>query len=340
MPGLRWLLRRRIYHSNCSFVDANFVIVNKPAGMVVHAGAGPRTRHVGERAPAPLGNTFRRGRYVASGHRASPGPRNFGSHVSGSKRRGATNTSRSNSGREMSGKFICAGTRQNAARFRHHYAADLSRSAPQNPDDGAWANRTTRANGLARGWAPGSLYARRGGVAHGPHAPDSRALCRDWASGCRRHPVRRAARRACGDAQPSATGAQLPARRAHRILTPIKRRVGGSSRSAAEGFAGILRADCGFFGAARCGNRCCSRAVFMTDIAKPHYALELPSCCSPSPRGRSNLSRPPSRPLKTQVPPQAPAQVDRQGTIVRNVNPGGRPVQRGDQARKTCHGFE
>src|SRR5712692_5971260 len=55
-------------------VDDDFVIVNKPAGMVVHAGA----RHAGERAIAPAGKTFRRGRRVASGDRASPGPGNFG----------------------------------------------------------------------------------------------------------------------------------------------------------------------------------------------------------------------------------------------------------------------
>ena len=42
-------------------------------------------------------------------------------------------------------------------------------------------------------------------------------------------------------------GAQFSARRAHRIFASLDGRLGGSSRSAAEGFAGILRAGCGIF---------------------------------------------------------------------------------------------
>ncbi len=47
----------------------------------------------------------------------------------------------------------------------------------------------------------------------------------------------------------------FPARRPHRIFASLDRRLGGSSRSAAKGFASILRAGGSIFGLARSGDR-------------------------------------------------------------------------------------
>jgi len=63
-------------------VDDDFVIVNKPAGMVVHAGAGHARGTLVNALLHRLGKLSGAGGALRPGIVASPGPGNFGSHAS------------------------------------------------------------------------------------------------------------------------------------------------------------------------------------------------------------------------------------------------------------------
>ena len=56
------------------YEDADVIAINKPAGMVVHAGRRPALGNAGQRAAASLRKAFGRGRRSAARHRASAGP--------------------------------------------------------------------------------------------------------------------------------------------------------------------------------------------------------------------------------------------------------------------------
>ena len=58
-------------------VDDDFVIVNKPAGMVVHAGAGHARGTLVNALLHRLGKLSGAGGALRPGHRASPGQGNF-----------------------------------------------------------------------------------------------------------------------------------------------------------------------------------------------------------------------------------------------------------------------
>jgi 23S rRNA-/tRNA-specific pseudouridylate synthase len=81
------------------FEDAHLIVLDKPAGLVVHPAPGAARRHARQRAPAPLRRQpVGRGRRAASRHRA---PDRQG-HV-GSPRRGEVGRGPSGAGRAVRG---------------------------------------------------------------------------------------------------------------------------------------------------------------------------------------------------------------------------------------------
>ena len=59
------------------FEDPDVVVLDKPAGMVVHPGRRARSRNRGQRAAAPRQGSERDRRRDAPGNRSSPGPRHL-----------------------------------------------------------------------------------------------------------------------------------------------------------------------------------------------------------------------------------------------------------------------
>ena len=76
------------------YEDEDVAVVNKPAGMVVHAGAGAAQRHAGERVAPLFRRAFHGRRRLASRDRPSPGPRHIGSDRRRAQRRRASHSGR------------------------------------------------------------------------------------------------------------------------------------------------------------------------------------------------------------------------------------------------------
>ena len=162
------------------YEDDDLVVVNKPAGMVVHAGAGARSGTLvnalaasSRRASGALsqaGGALRPG-IVHRLDRGTSGAlvvaRNDAAH------RALADQFRA---RTVHKTYIALAARPPGARRRQHRAADRPRPAPAHAHDRAAAHGARSAHRLARAAAPGKLHAGRGRAAHRPHASDSRAL--------------------------------------------------------------------------------------------------------------------------------------------------------------------
>ena len=86
--GRRRRSRRRCRCASC-IEDADVVVLDKPAGMVVHPGRRPCERHARQRAAAPRQGSERRRRRAAAGHRAPARSRHVGPDGGREERRGA-----------------------------------------------------------------------------------------------------------------------------------------------------------------------------------------------------------------------------------------------------------
>ena len=104
-PGPRCRRCRKICRSTCCYVDDDFVIVNKPAGMVVHAGAGHSRGTLVNALLHRLGNLSAAGGALRPGivHRLD---RETSGAMVVARNDRRTNISPNNSVRAMSGKFI------------------------------------------------------------------------------------------------------------------------------------------------------------------------------------------------------------------------------------------
>ncbi len=71
------------------YEDPDIVVLDKPAGMVVHPAAGHSQRHARQRAAAPRQGSERHRRRAAAGHRASARSRHVGPDGGRQERRGA-----------------------------------------------------------------------------------------------------------------------------------------------------------------------------------------------------------------------------------------------------------
>ena len=135
--------------------DDDFVVVNKPAGMVVHAGAGATHGTLVNALLHRLGALSSAGGALRPGivHRLDRG-------TSGRDGRGAQRCRASRAGRSISRAHRAqdvyrAAARAPGARCRNHRAADRPRSSPPHAHDRAAAHGPRSAHGLAAcccGW--------------------------------------------------------------------------------------------------------------------------------------------------------------------------------------------
>ena len=118
-------------------VDDDFVIVNKPAGMVVHAGAGHSRGTLVNALLHRLGNLSAAGGALRPGivHRLDR--ETSGAMVVARNDRAHEHLSEQFRSRNVRKDLSGAGARQDAARFRHDHAAHFARSAPPHAHDGA-----------------------------------------------------------------------------------------------------------------------------------------------------------------------------------------------------------
>ncbi len=247
-------------------VDDDFVVVNKPAGMVVHAGAGHARGTLVNALLHRLGKLSGAGGVLRPGivHRLD---------------------------RETSGAMVVA--RNDAA---HEHLAEQFKS------------RNVRKIYLAlvHGKMP-----RDSGTITLPISRDPRRRTRMTARGRTGRHARTDWRVIARLDRCTLVEAVLHTGRTHQIRAHFA--VGGSSRSAAEGFASILRTDCGFLGLARRGDRCRSRGVLVIAMTKRALGIGLSIMLFAAAVLRAQQSQPPTQ-------PQASDQANRQGTIVKNVN--------------------
>ena len=185
------------------YEDKYLAVVNKPAGMMVHAGAGStddaRNRgHAGECAAAPHGASS-----PTSAATLRPGI----VHRLDKQTSGAIVVAKDDVTHRKLGEMFAdaphrkdlprAGARQSCQGQRHGESADRTRSRAPHAHDHAPARRAQRGLAYPRAGAAGDalwrVHAGRGADRDRAHPPDPRAYAVARPSCCRRHAVRRAA---------------------------------------------------------------------------------------------------------------------------------------------------
>ena len=221
-------------------VDDDFVIVNKPAGMVVHAGAG--------HARGTLVNALlhRLGKLSGAGGALRPGI----VHRLDKETSGALVVARNDKAHEhLAEQFRSRNVRKIYLALVHGKMPRDSGTItlPISRDPRRRTRMTARESKGRHARTDWRVIARLDrctlveAVLHTGRTHQIRAhFAAIGHPSCRGHALRRAARLAGRRAQSSAPGTQFPARRAHRVFASVERRLGGSSRSAAKGFARIL----------------------------------------------------------------------------------------------------
>src|SRR5882762_436440 len=157
------------------------------------------------------------------------------------------------------------------------------------------------------------MHPRRSRASYRTHPSDSRAFRGHCPPRRGRYNLWRAAQATRRHSRSSALAAQFSARRTDRFFPSLQRSLGGSSRTAAGGFARILRADCGIIGPARRGDRLCPCAVRRIIMKKRAIWIAICAFLGAVAAVSAQQSQPPA-------PPQPPEQNNREGAIVRNVN--------------------
>ena len=177
------------------------IVVDKPAGLVVHHGAGPHGGHVGGRPAGPLPRPGGLAEAAVATSRTGPGsctawtraPRGcwwwpapptayrslaqqFRAHGAGREYRGA-------GGGDRGGRRAAPSTRPSAARRGNRRAWRCTARGRE---------ARTAVPGRARASRPRSLHPARGEPRHGPHPPGPRASGRHRPPRRRRRPLRTA----------------------------------------------------------------------------------------------------------------------------------------------------
>ena len=172
------------------YQDEDLVVLDKPAGMVVHPGAGHSRRNAGQRAAAPRQGSERHRRRAAARDRASPGSRHVRSDGRGQERSRAPGAvapvHRSRGGQGIHRAGVGSGAGRQA-----HRRADRARSVAAAEDVDAGAARPERRDaGDVRAPLQGRVAAESGDR-HRTHAPDPRPPERHRPSHRRRSDLRR-----------------------------------------------------------------------------------------------------------------------------------------------------
>ena len=179
------------------YEDEDVIVVNKPAGMVVHAGAGGASRNPGERAAPSCSARFQvweepSVRELCTGSTAAPPERWSWRATTLRIPDSCGRQFRSRAGeQDLSGIASTAGWLADNRKIDR--AANLARSSAAHTHDGAtwaWPSRTDR---LARPAPSAKFHSGRSETPHGTHAPNPRALCRRRASPGGRYAIRCAA---------------------------------------------------------------------------------------------------------------------------------------------------